>query len=216
MHKLAWMLLIFIAACQSSPSGAPSRTVYAGEQSIAYYFQNNDASTWDTFSLDSDAAIFRTNDGTLEGAVVANRGYVWSLNNEQYQNVIVNVTLRQTQGARGASLGVLCRADDAGNGYYFLISSDGQYSISVATSAQNALTQLVPWRSSSAIKQGYQTNEIRAVCHDDYLAMFVNDVFVAETTDSQFSQGEIGLTLAAVGETAWAQFDNVLIRPTRG
>lgn len=214
MRKLCWIfVVVLLAACESG--NAPSRTVYAGNYRIAYFFQDA-GTTWDTFSLDSDAAIFRVNAGTLEGAVVANRGYVWSLNNEPHQNVIVNATVRQTQGVRGASFGVICRADDAGNGYYFLISSDGQFSISMATEAQNALVQLVSWQSSSAIKQGYQTNEIRAVCHDDYLALFINDVFIAEATDNTFSKGELGVTLAAVSETAWVQFDDVLIRPTRG
>jgi hypothetical protein len=209
------LIICTLLSCQSRAGGGPSRSVFAGEQRTAYYFQD-DAGGWDTFSLDSDAAIFRLNVGTLEGAVVANRGYVWSLNNQNHTNIIVNATLRQTQGVLGASMGVMCRADAAGNGYYFLISSDGQFNISLATDARSALVPLVPWQSSSVVKQGYMTNEIRAVCHDDYLALFVNDVFVAEAVDTRFTQGELGVTLAAVNATAWVQFDDVLIRPTRG
>lgn len=215
--RLSIAAFLFLAACQPRPEGGPTRTVYAGEQRTAYYFQQ-DTTTWDTFSLDNDAAIFRVNDGALEGAVVADRGYVWSLNNELHENVIVNATVQQTQGALGAAFGVICRADAAGNGYYFLISSDGQFSISVGTDDRNALFQLVPWQSSSAIKTGYQANEIRAVCFENYLALFVNDVFLGEASDleGEFTQGELGVTLGAVNETAWVRFDDILVRPARG
>lgn len=215
MRLLILPLLLVLVACGSRAEGGPSRSVYAGDQRTAYYFQQ-DAGSWDTFSLDGDAAVFRYGDNALEGAVVANRGYVWSLNHETHTNVIAHASVQMTQGARGSSFGVICRADAGGNGYYFLVSSDGQYSIQVATAARNALVPLVDWQSSSAIKQGVQTNTIRAVCHDDYFALFVNDVFLAEATDTQISQGALGVTLAAVGETAWVRFDDILIQPTRG
>lgn len=215
LHLGIWPLLFLIAACGSYAEGGPSRTVYAGDQRTAYFFQQ-DAATWDTFSIDNAAALFRHADATLEGAVVANRGYVWSLNNETHTNVIAHATIQMTEGAQGASYGLICRADAAGNGYYFLISSDGQYSIQVATPARNALIPLVDWQSSSAIKLGFQTNTVRAVCHDDYLALFVNDVFLAEVRDSQISQGALGVTLAAVSATAWVRFDDIVIQPTRG
>ncbi|MBZ0290147.1 MAG: hypothetical protein K8I30_21165 [Anaerolineae bacterium] len=216
--RWVWLVLaLFLAACQPRAVGGPSRSIYAGEQRSASYFQQ-ETTTWDTYSWDNDAAIFRLNDGTLEGAVVADRGYIWSLDNETRGDVIINVTVQQKQGALGAAFGVMCRADDDGNGYYFLISSDGQFSIAVATDDRNALFRLVPWQSSSAIQQGYQSNEIRAVCFENYLAMFVNDVFLAEAVDleAEFPQGQIGVTLAAVQETAWVRFDDILVRPARG
>jgi hypothetical protein len=71
---------------------------------------------------------------------------------------------------------------------------------------------LIPWQYHSIIKRGFQANNIRAVCAGDYLALFINDVFVAESSDHEYSSGELGLTLGAVGEDATVEFDDVILR----
>ncbi len=209
--RVLLLALIFLSACSSQPDGGPTRSVYTGDRRTAYYFQQG-TTTWDIYSLDNDSALFRINEGGLEGAVVANRGYIWSLNHEIHDNVIINATVRQSQGSFGNGFGVICRADENGNGYYFLIASTGEFTISVGTSDRSDLFQLVPWQRHNAIKQGLVTNEIRAVCVDDYLAMFVNDVFVGEAFDDEFTEGQLGITLGAVDQTAWVRFDDILIR----
>lgn len=210
-HRNIILALIILSACSPRPEGGPTRSVYTGDRQTAYYFQQ-DAGPWDTFSRDNDAALFRVNDGGLEGAVVANRGYIWSLNHEIHDNVIINATVRQTQGTFGNGFGVICRADENGNGYYFLIASTGEFTISVGTSDRSDLFQLVPWQRHNAIKSGLITNEIRAVCVDNYLAMFVNDVFLGEAFDDEFTEGQLGVAVGAVGKTAWVRFDDILIR----
>jgi hypothetical protein len=70
----------------------------------------------------------------------------------------------------------------------------------------------VPWQASSAVRRGTQANTIRAVCVEDYLALFVNDVFVAETFDDEFTRGQAGVALGAVQATAWARFDDIVIQ----
>lgn len=209
-----WVLtlaLIFLASCSQRPEGGPTRSVYTGDRRTAYFFERG-TTTWDLYTLDNDAALFRINEGGLEGAVIANRGYIWSLNHEIHDNVIVNATVRQTQGAFGNGFGVICRADENGNGYYFLLASTGEFTISVGTEDRSVLFQLVPWQRHNAINQGFITNEIRAVCVDNYLAMFVNDVFVGEAFDDEFTEGPLGVTVGAVGQTAWVRFDDILIR----
>lgn len=210
-YRLLLSLLLALAACSPRADGGPTRSVYTGQQRTAYYFEGS-AGSWQTFSLDNDAALFRLNEGGLEGAVVANRGYVWSLNNETHEDVIVNARVRQMSGSPGSAFGVVCRADESGNGYYFLLASSGEFAISVATDDRSDPFQLVPWQRHSAVRQGFVENEIRAVCVEDYLAMFVNDVFVAETTDEEFKQGQLGVTVGAVERTAWVRFDDILIR----
>lgn len=205
------LVLMFLSACSSRPEGGPTRSVYTGDRQTAYYFQQ-DAGTWDTYARDNAAALFRVNDGGLEGAVVANRGYIWSLNHETHDNVIINATVRQSQGTFGNGFGVICRADENGNGYYFLIASTGEFTISVGTSDRSDLFQLVPWQRHNAIKQGLVTNEIRAVCVDNYLAMFVNDVFLGEAFDDEFTEGQLGVAVGAVGQTAWVRFDDIILR----
>jgi hypothetical protein len=159
-----------------------------------------------------DLAYFRLNEKTLEAHVAADRGYMLSTNHVQHDNVIVNAIVRQTEGLLGNGFGVVCRADEMGNGYYFLLASTGEFTISVGTPARDALFELIPWQYHSQINQGVRENEIRAVCVQNYLAMFINDVFVAEIFDDEFTSGELGVAIGAVSQPATARFDNILIR----
>jgi hypothetical protein len=214
--RYLWLLTVSVlalaAGCQPTPADGPSRSVYTRPARTAYYFEYGDAGPWQVFTAPGEAALFRASEGALEGAVVADRGYIWSLNGLEHDNVIITAALQQTQGADGSAFGVMCRASADGNGYYFLIASDGTFSISVGTDARSDLFQLVPWQASSAVRRGTQANTIRAVCVEDYLALFVNDVFVAETFDDEFTRGQAGVALGAVQATAWARFDDIVIQ----
>jgi hypothetical protein len=205
---------LLMAACRAEPltmqERGPTRSVVTGSQRTLYEFY--DAATWDVFSTEDGAAHFSVEGGALEGYVAADRGYVMSRNHVEHTDVIVNAQVRQTEGLLGNGFGVVCRADEQGNGYYFLLSSDGQFTISVGTPARDALFELIPWQYHSIIRQGFQPNNIRAVCAGNYLAMFINDVFVAEAFDDEFGAGELGVVIGAVGQPAAARFDNILIR----
>lgn len=189
----------------------PSRSVIVDDRRTTYYFER-DAGDFALYALPGDEALFRVEGGALEGAVVPDRGFIWTLNEAAHTDVIISATLQMTQGGLGSAYGVICRADEAGNGYYFLLGNDGSYSIQVAGPGAPDLVPLVPWRRSAAVNFGYQPNTIRAVCVRDYLALFVNDAFVAEAFDDEFSGGRLGLALAGAREAAWVRFDDVLIQ----
>ncbi|MGQ9889472.1 MAG: hypothetical protein ACUVSX_13415 [Aggregatilineales bacterium] len=219
MLKRVWLVvvcaaaLLALAGCQSRPAGGPSRSVFTRPARTVYFFQHGDPATWQVFTTPDEAAMFRVSDGALEGAVVADRGYIWSLNGVEHDDVIASAAVQLTQGALGSALGLICRADARGNGYYFLIANDGTFSIGVGTDARNDLFQLVPWQASSAVRPGTQPNTLRIVCVENYLALFVNDVFVAETFDDELRRGQLGVTLGAVEKTAWARFDDIAVQP---
>lgn len=209
------LIVMLLAACTAvdeltMQERGPTRSVVTGNQRTLYEFY--DAATWDVFSVEDGAARFYVENGGLNGYVVADRGYVMSRNHVEHTDVIVNATMQQTEGLLGNGFGVVCRADEQGNGYYFLLSSDGQFTISAATPARNELFELIPWQYHSIIKKNVEPNEIRAVCAGNYLAMFINDVFVAETFDDEFTAGELGVVIGAVTRPAAARFDNILVR----
>lgn len=205
--------LLVLVGCQPAPTDGPSRRAFARPARTVYYFQQGNAASWQVFTAPDSAALFRISDGALEGSVLAERGYIWSLNGVEHDDVIVSADVQLTQGAPGSALGLICRADARGNGYYFLIANDGSFSISVGTDARNELFQLVPWQASSAIRPGRQLNALRIVCVENYLALFVNQVFVAEAFDDEFQRGQLGVTVGGVEQTAWARFDNIVLQP---
>jgi hypothetical protein len=203
-------LVAVLAACGGNNTIEPQR-VRLGDERAAYSFDEMN-STWDVFSLDGDQALFRIENGVLEGAVIADRGYVWSLNNSEYSNIAISATVRQTQGSRGNGFGVLCRANDAGDGYYFVISSAGEFAILKAEPGVDDPVRLVDWQPSAAIFQGDESNTIEAVCAGDYLSFSANGQFLGAVRDSTFSRGEVGVVLGAVEETLWVAFDEIVVR----
>lgn len=204
-------LLLMLPGCGGAAAPAPSQLLGYSDVRLQYHFDAPETD-WDIFTAEANQAFFRVAEGALEAAVVPNRGYIWSLNHRRHRDISIEAQVEQTRGATGNGFGLMCRADAIGNGYYFIISSAGQFAILKATSDRIDPQPLVSWQPSSAIRRGDGRNALRAVCVQDYLAFFANDVFLAETRDSQFSAGEAGVALAAVGQTAWARFDAIILR----
>jgi hypothetical protein len=97
-----------------------------------------------------------------------------------------------------------------GDGYLFLVRGDGSYAIMRARG--QVVRPLVNWGFSSAINQGAVANHVRVVCVEDYLALYVNDQFVADATDDAYTRGQVGLAAAAVDRLGVrVEFDNLSI-----
>ena len=188
----------------------PTRNVRAGAELANYTFQR--PATWDLFDLGSETASASLVRNALSLSVGPELGYLTAGNNVTHRDVLVNATVRQTEGLLGNGFGLLCRADKLGNGYWFLLSSRGEFSIQVASAAHAALFELVPWRYHSVIRQGMHANQLRVVCAENYLAFFINDVFVADAFDDEFVSGELAVALGATERRASASFDDIRLR----
>jgi hypothetical protein len=146
-------------------------------------------------------------------AYTMNEGYVWGLNDEQHSDVVleVEVTPLSIHSAENG-YGVMCRADTSnnGDGYYFMINGSGYYSIMMGQG--EGMVALVDWQRSDAINQDIDRNSIRAVCMDNYLALYVNGQLLADTTDDTYNEGYAGLAVAASENVdADAAFDNLAL-----
>ncbi len=212
-HSLL-MLVLTLVGCASIVDSVRTPLIGFGNIEAEYHFDTA-ASSWDTFRLPDDAAFFNISDGALNGAVLGDRGYIWSLNSPSYSDISIKATLQQTRGSEGNGFGVMCRADKDGNGYYFVLSSAQQFAILKAEPDVPDPMQLVKWRSSGALKKGDGVNAIEAICLDDYLSFTVNGVFIAEARDSTFKAGQVGVVLGAVGQPAGVRFDDIVIRDVR-
>lgn len=195
-------IVLLLAAC-----GGPSREYETGEVLLTESF--NEAAAWETYVGGEDD--FRVVDGAYR-TQTGDGGYIWGLNEMAHDNVVIEVTSTQLSAHENNAYGVMCRSDTSnnGDGYYFLISGDGYYAISKGEGED--VNELVEWTTSSAINQGQASNTIRAVCVDDYLALYVNGKFVADTEDSEYTSGYAGFAAAAFeGGNADITFDNLTI-----
>ena len=53
---------------------------------------------------------------------------------------------------------------------------------------------------------------MRAVCMGDYLALYINDEFVADATDDTYSTGQVGLAASASNILGvQVEFDNLTV-----
>jgi len=196
------LLTLLLMAC-----GGPSQKYEMGEVLLTESF--NEAAAWETYVQDD--VDFQVDDGAYR-TQTGRGGYVWGLNDTEHSDVVIEVTATQLSSFENNAYGVMCRSDTSnnGDGYYFLISGDGYYAISKGEGED--VNEIVEWTTSSAINQGQASNTIRAVCIDSYLALYVNDKFVVDTEDSDYSSGYAGFAAAAFDSgNVDIAFDNLTI-----
>jgi len=195
-------MILLLGAC-----GSPSQEYETGDVLLTESF--NEAAAWETYI--ADGVDFQVVDGAYH-VQTGDDGYIWGLNDAEHDNVVIEVTANQASSFENNAYGVMCRADTSnnGDGYYFLISGDGYYAISKGQGED--VNEIVEWATSSAINQGQASNTIRAVCIDNYLALYVNGKFVADTEDSDYASGYAGFAATAFeGGRTDITFDNLTI-----
>ncbi|MBI5670989.1 MAG: hypothetical protein HZC41_23595 [Chloroflexi bacterium] len=101
-----------------------------------------------------------------------------------------------------------------GDGYLFLVEGTGRFAIMRARGRN--VVPLVDWTSSDKIRKGPAQNTIRAVCLNDYLALYVNGAFMADAIDDTYTSGQVGLVAAAASRLGvTVDFDNLTVSEAR-
>lgn len=168
------------------------------------------SSTWESYN--DDTSTLEVKKGVYHMFHKGN-SFAWGLNGENESDTVIQVKTLQNSEEKSNYYGVICRADPSNNGYgyYFEITGDGFYGIARVDGSD--FHMLVDWTESKAINQGQDANEMIAVCAGNYLALYVNEVLLAETNDDTFSEGQTGLTAGAFADTSEVDisFDDVNI-----
>jgi len=189
-RKIALLIAaLLLAGCQ----GRPTQTYAKGDLLLAENFTRPGA--WESYTDPNLQVDFHVEDGVYH-AQASDGGFMWTLGADQYTDSVMEVETHQLSTYSNNSYGVMCRASEQnnGDGYYFFISGDGMYTL--RRGAHREVDALIDWTDSSAINTGQSVNLIRVVCIGDYLALYVNDSFVAETHDSRYTRGYAGFTAA--------------------
>lgn len=137
--------------------------------------------------------------------------YVRGFNSHTHNDVVIEVDALHLSSNNNNAFGVMCRAtrgDYTSAGYYFLIGSDGTYSIRMGRGGD--VVALVSWQRSRAVYRGAASNRLRVICVGDYLALYVNGQFVTDVRDSTYRSGVAGFVAAtASNTTVEVAFDNL-------
>ncbi len=123
------------------------------------------------------------------------------------------ITVEPTREATAevtAQPGTSDNTSNNGDGYLFMVQGNGRYAI--LRSQGHKITPLVNWTTSDVIKMGAAQNRIKAVCVGNYLALYVNDQFLADTSDDLYTKGQVALVGASAGRTGMnVTFDNLSV-----
>ena len=211
--------LILVACGGDDPQVSEDDITIDDGQSFSVDFDAEDS--FETGTFDSEGELSISNG---EYIVTSNNPsgntYLWgdSLSGDypQWKNVAIEVEAHATDGSDDNWYGILCRVNEQGAGYAFLLSSDGYWGI--ARSDGSSLFFLENWSQSEAIKQGDETNQIRAFCLDNYLALYVNGDFVGDHEHDEENRqidrvGGVGLLAGGTeGDVVQVAFDNLIVR----
>jgi len=166
------------------------------------------SSGWAT-SSDADGEI-AYRDGQYVFTIFTDIYDFWAWGDENFGDFILSVEADQVSGSDLSSYGVLFRFQDEANFYLFEISKIGQYA--VHRKADGDWEALVPWTDSPAINAEAK-DILRVVCQGSYMNFYINNVHVANVTDSTFLDGRIGFYVTpADGENNLeVAFDNLQV-----
>jgi serine/threonine-protein kinase len=138
----------------------------------------------------------------------------WAAPDGSYADAAIAVMASNLRDTEGGYYGLFCRLQDNANFYYLVIRTDGHYTIGKYKDSE--FLSLLPegWRPSPAILTGRASNRLRAECEGDRLSLYVNDEWMAEARDADFSEGKAGLLAAALRAGGIeVNFDNFSISP---
>jgi Raf kinase inhibitor-like YbhB/YbcL family protein len=142
----------------------------------------------------------------------------WVNANQEYSDVRVEVDVKVIGGPESNHYGVLCRlGGEDYDHYFFLISSDGTYSIGKQKGWEVEVLAESSDPSEVINKEIEEYNHIRADCHGDRLSLFVNDELLLDVRDSDLLKGDEGLLAGTRGEAGVdIYFDNIEVYAPEG
>jgi hypothetical protein len=217
MRYLVLCLLVgLLVACRPDPEREADE-IEVGD--VVYRIDFEAADDFETGEFPESSARLSIENGSY---IIEQAGdetaYIWGQGGEALQNVVVEVKTRIDSEYENDLYGVMCRVNEQGEGYAFLISSDGYGTIARASAGRTSvnLSFLTPWREYDKIEAS--ENTIRGVCVDNYLALVVNGDILVDVEDEQISQaGQVGLAAGILiedrGETGevLASFDELIV-----
>jgi len=118
---------------------------------------------------------------------------VWSRPGINFKDTHIYTRVQKLAGPNDNLMGVMCRYQNDGNYYAFVISSDGYYGIIKKQANVQSLLGAEQMGFNEAIHHDNAVNEILAICQEDQLLLFVNEVKLLQVSDTTFSHGDVGM-----------------------
>jgi hypothetical protein len=183
---------LLLAACQS-----PLLSDLATRPGEKLFWDDfsNPGGYWTQYS-DPDGML-----GYSDGAyriLVQSAGYdLWSVSGQSFGNAQVEADAVRVGGPQVNRFGLICGYRDGDHFYFFIISSDGYYTLGKIESGAAALLGQEMMAYSPYIGQDSRPNHLRLDCIDHTLKGAVNGQVLAVARDDGLSGGDAGLIAGA-------------------
>ena len=159
----------------------------AGDVLFEEYFEDNNNNWWLGSSEDGFVDIFG---GQLVIDVNRSTYLFWSTKPGDYDSMIIAATVSINRSTGDGEFGLVCGEQEDGDLITFQISEDGYYSIYEIRDGE--WVALVEWTYSEYVAES-SSYVLAAYCGTDGLAFALNDVLLAESYDSQYRPGWVGV-----------------------
>jgi len=203
------LLATLALACAIFPLGTEEEV--QPENSVLFQDDFSDPlSGWD--QVDVNDGVTDYVDGVYRIFVNTTNTDVWANPGLSFNDSYVEVMATKVAGDNNNDFGLICRYQDENNFYFFIISSDGYYGIGKVVNGEQLLIGNDSMPPSEVIRQGDESNHLRAGCVGSQLSLAVNGQMLAEYEDTDFVSGDIGL-LAGSFENPGTDihFDNLVV-----
>jgi hypothetical protein len=188
---LATLLLALLTACQVS-----SLTSYFFDTpSGAVLFQDDftdPSSGWENFTYDKFGTLDYF-DGYYRIQVLGEQQMLWAGPGMNFTDVRLEADTIKVIGSTDDFFGLVCRATDRDNFYFFVISSDGYYGIGKMIDGLQSMIDTRGMLPNEVISQGMTGNHLRADCIGEDLEFSVNGQILARVKDFDLTNGDVGL-----------------------
>jgi len=169
-----------------APEVPPGTIIFHDDFSSAVY-------SWQTWH-EEDGSMIDYQDGSLRFLInKSQHDYRSELEGSEYSDVILEVVALKLDGPNDNSFGLICRHQDGGDFYSFLITSDGYFGILKVKDNQYTVISGEELQFSEVIQRGMAINKIQAACIGSNMVLYVNGVHIAIARDTDFSKGNAGL-----------------------
>jgi len=193
----------------STPTLLPSATQVTWE--LVYEQDFSGDSGW--AELEGDGwAIGHSSGGYLISVDLTNAP-IWSVRNQEFADVSLEVDAARTAGPQDGYYGLVCRHLDGDNYYALVIADDGFVGIGIVEQGEKLRFLQEGIVPPDVLKPAGTPNRLRADCIGDSLALYTNGVKLAEITDNTFDSGDSGLLAGTRKEAGLrVHFDNLTAR----
>jgi hypothetical protein len=150
----------------------------------------------DNFYTTSDENVLFTYSGDAFSmtAVNGNGWHSWSLGGRRIANFYLEATFRVNACSGSDEYGLVFRAPDTSQGYFYGVRCEGKFSLV----RWDSMSQLIDWKPAGPLKAGpNQTNRIGVMARGTELTLYINGDEIQKINNERYNEGMFGFFIAS-------------------